>query len=141
MTNRAGRSQLYIEIDDSGGTARNLTPDVEEVRGFGKSFRVLRVSGVDDDGERVSAGLQEAVEVVIEGDSNPLATTGSDTVLSGLLGGIGTISFGPYGNHSGTLKFSGEYLLKRWTLDTLKNGDVKFRAVFVQDAVVTVGTW
>lgn len=126
----------YIEVDDAGGVARNLSPYVLEVVGFGKAVRGEVVTGVDDVGERVAAGLERQV-VRLRGVAHQRATTGSHTVLSGLPGKIGTISYGPEGKRTGQVKLTGEFYCRSYEL----RPGFFFEAVFSQDAGVTVATW
>lgn len=136
-----GRAPFHLEIDDSGGTVRNMTLYVQEILGFGFAYEAEVVTGVDDSGERVVKGVETSLLLVIKGRYSDTATTGSDAVLSGLPGVIGTISYGPVGNKTGQRKFSGEYLCTLYTVDSLLAGGTVFEARFRQDGVVTVGTW
>lgn len=131
----------YIDIDDSGGTARDLSKYVFEVLGLGVTYEPELVTGVDDTGRRVVAGIQASSVFTIRGRFHPRATVGPDAVLSGAVGKVGTVAYGPVGNNTGSRKISGEFFCLSYEVSSLENGDVEFEARFQNDGSVTLGTW
>jgi hypothetical protein len=79
--NSAGTS--YVEVDDSGGTPRDLSPYADFIDFCGRDFYDPTVS---------------IKEIVIQGPWDDKASTGSDVVLAGILGAVVTVSYGPAGN-------------------------------------------
>ena len=61
----AGNS--YIEVDDSGGTPRNLSAYVEEVGPLGQEGSFLDVTGLNDTAQRVISGVGPGQELVMRG--------------------------------------------------------------------------
>lgn len=88
--NSAGTS--YVEVDDSGGTPRDISPYADYIDFCGRDFYDPTVS---------------VKQIVIQGPWDDKASTGSDVVLAGILGTVVTVSFGPAGNGSGARKITG----------------------------------
>jgi hypothetical protein len=127
-------------VDDSAGVARNLSTYVTLVAGLGKAVAPELVTGVDDTGERQASGL-ERQEVVLRGLVHQRAATGSHTVLSGLPGKVGTISYGPAGKRTGQVKLTGEFYCRSYQMLQGPGPRQSFEAIFLQDGAVTVTTW
>ena len=100
----------YIEVDDSGGTPRNLSPYVDEIELLGQKVAFLDVTGLSDTAQRVIAGIQLSQDFMLRGAFDDQTITGPDAVLTGIVGQIGTVSLGPAGNSAGQRKINGEFL-------------------------------
>ena len=88
----------YIEVDDSGGTPRNLSPYVDEIQLLGQKVVFLDVTGLSDTGPSgVIAGIQLSQDFILRGAFDDQTITGPDAVLTGIVGQIGTVSLGPVG--------------------------------------------
>ena len=87
----------YIEVDDSGGTPRNLSPYVDEIQLLGQKVVFLDVTGLSDTAQRVIAGIQLSQDFILRGAFDDQTITGPDAVLTGIVGQIGTVSLGPVG--------------------------------------------
>ncbi|HZA21179.1 MAG TPA: hypothetical protein VFA32_00985, partial [Dehalococcoidia bacterium] len=61
----AGNS--YIEVDDVGGTPRNLSAYIEEIRPLGQEVSFLDVTGLNDTAQRVMAGVGTGQELLLRG--------------------------------------------------------------------------
>ena len=131
----------YIEIDDLGGTPRNLAPYVDEIVLLGQKVAFLDVTGLSDTAQRVIAGIQLSQDFLLRGAFDDQITTGPDAVLTGIVGQIGTVSLGPAGNSSGQRKISGEFLCLSYQVISRVNHLVKFEARFKQDDAISLGTW
>ena len=67
MTKYLAAGHSYIEVDDAGGTPRNLSPYVEEMEPLGLEVSFLDVTGLNDAARRVIAGVQSGPEFVLRG--------------------------------------------------------------------------
>ena len=140
----AGHS--YIEIDDVDETARNLSGCVEEVEPVGQEVLAVDVTGLNDVSRQVIAGLEPAQQFTLRGLFDDTPVTGSDAVLSGIVGRVVTVSYGPAGNGAGQRKITGQflcfsYLVGGRTGDGKEVAPVRFVARFQQSGPVTLGVW
>ncbi len=135
----AGNS--YIEIDDAGGTPRNLSPYVDEIEPLGQEISFLDVTGLNDAAQRVIAGPQLGQEFTLRGVFDDTATTGPDAVLSGIVGKIATVSYGPAGSSSGQRRITGEFLCLSYRGISRVKHQVRFAARFRQDDIISLNTW
>lgn len=140
----AGNS--YIEIEDSGGVSRDLSPWVEEVEPLGPQVSAVEITALNDTSRRVTPGVEPVQEFVLRGlfDTTPL--TGPDAVLAGIVGKAVTVAYGPAGKASGQRKISGDFLCLSYQVggcsgERLGVGLVRFIARFRQSGPVTLGTW
>lgn len=131
----------YIEVDDSGGTPRNLSPYVDEIELLGQKVVFLDVTGLSDTAQRVIAGIQLSQDFLLRGAFDDQTITGPDAVLTGIVGQIGTVSLGPAGNGAGQRKISGEFLCLSYQVISRVNHLVKFESRFKQDDNISLGTW
>ena len=141
MAKYAVAGSSHIEIDDAGGTPRDLSRYVDEIEPLGKEATFLDVTGLNDAASRVIAGIEQAQDFTLRGAFDDTATSGSDAVLSGIVGKIGTVSYGPAGNASGQRKISGEFLCLSYRIISRLNDQVRFEARFKQDDTISVTTW
>lgn len=140
----AGRS--YIEIDDADGTAHNLSGCVEEVEPMGQQVSAVDVTGLNDISRQVVSGLEPAQQFNLRGLFDDTPVTGSDAVLSGIVGRVVTVSYGPAGNGAGQRKITGEFLCFSYQVgggvkDGKEVAPVRFVARFQQSGSVTLGVW
>ena len=135
----AGNS--YIEIDDAGGTPRNLSAYVDEIEPLGREISFLDVTGLNDAAQRIIAGPQLGQEFALRGVFDDTATTGPDAVLSGIVGSIATGSYGPAGNSSGQRRITGEFLCLSYRVISRVKHQVRFTARFRQEDSVSLNTW
>lgn len=139
---RAHGKGAYFAVDDSGGTLRELSPDVNNVTGLPGAAALSEVTAFGDAGERFIRGLQ-GLQFTATGNFNSTATTGTATVLNGIRLSEVTSSFefGPEGNDTGDVKYSGECWLESFTIDVAVADKVPFSAQFRLDDGLTVGTF
>jgi len=131
----------YIEVDDSGGTPRVLSPYVDEIEPLGEEVSFLDVTGLNDTARRIISGVQVGQEFLLRGVFDDTASSGPDVVLSGIVGQIGTISYGPAGSGSGRRKVTGEFLCLEYRVISKVGNQVRFEARFKQDDVVALTSW
>ena len=134
--NSAGTS--YVEVDDSGGTPRDLSPYADFIDFCGRDFYDQTVS---------------VKEIVIQGPWDDKASTGSDVVLAGILGAVVTVSYGPAGNASGARKITGEWTFSDYSIEARAagrltkaqvdrgEGMVRYTAVFQISSGFSMTTW
>jgi hypothetical protein len=135
----AGNS--YIEVDDSGGTPRNMSAYIDEIGPLGQEASFLDVTGLKDTTQRVIPGVELGQELVVHGAFDDTATTGPDVVLSGIVGRTVTVSYGPAGNSSGQRKITGEFLCLSYRVISKVGDQVRFEARFKQDGTIILTTW
>ena len=140
----AGNS--YIEIDDSGGTSRNLSAWVEEVEPLGQQVSAVDVTALNDTSRQVARSVEPVQEFVLRGLFDATPVTGPDAVLSGIVGMVVTVAYGPAGNKTGQRKISGEFLCLSYQVGGRAEagrypGLVRFTARFRQSGPVTLGVW
>ena len=131
----------YIEIDDSQGVPRDLSPFLEEVESPGREVSFLDVTGLADTAQRVIPGVEVGQELVLRGLFDDTAATGPDAALSGIVGEIGTVSYGPAGRKAGQRKITGEFLCLSYRITSRVNHQVRFEARFRQDNAISITTW
>lgn len=136
----------YIEIDDSGGTARDLSAWVEEVEPLGRQVSAVDVTALNDTSRQVTAGVEPVQEFTLRGLFDDTPVTGPDAVLAGIVGTVVTVAYGPAGNAAGQRKISGRFLCLAYQVggraeEGRNPGPVRFNARFRQSGPVTLGTW
>lgn len=140
----AGHS--YIEINDSGGVPRDLSPWVEEVEPLGQQVSAVDVTALNDASRQVVKGVEPVQEFILRGLFDDTPVTGPDVVLSGIVGEVVTVAYGPAGNRAGQRKISGEFLCLSYQVggraeEGPNPGPVRFTARFRQSGPVTLGAW
>ena len=131
----------YIEVDDSGGTPRNLSPYVDEIELLGQKVMFLDVTGLSHTAQRVIAGIQLSQDFLLRGAFDDQTITGPDAVLTGIVGQLGTVSLGPAGKSTGQRKISGEFPRLSYQVISRIKHLVKFEAHFKQDDNISLGSW
>lgn len=132
-----------IQVDDTGGTLRDLTAYVMTTNWEAMERDLHDVTTHGNSGHREFPGLA-AGSVTLEGNFDPTATTGPDAVLGALLLGqtaTATIQFGPYGTTAGFVKYTGEFWIKSYKVNSQSTDMVKFTAEFTLDGIVTRTTF
>ncbi len=130
MSKRIGKF-VTISVDDSGATAREITSDVTSIGGVPLTYDEVEVGGYGQDKFYLAARADTTL--TIEGLMNPTATTGSHTVLSGIVGsntpGTVTIAYGSNAAPTtGDPEWEGEYICTEYTTTPDLNGAITFSA-------------
>ncbi len=136
MSKRIGKF-VTISIDDSGGTPRALTNDVTSIGGISLVYDEGEVGGYSQD--KFYLALRADAPLTIEGLFNPTASTGSHTVLSGIVGKnvspasvTVTIAIGANAAPTnGDPEWEGEYRCTEYTPTFDLNGPATFSAKLV----------
>jgi hypothetical protein len=132
----------HFSVDDSGGTLRNISASVDSVDGLPGDVDMAGVSAFGDSGHKYVVGLENG-SFTVNGHWDDAADVGANTVLAGIRGQSGTVTFefGPAGNGSGAVKFSGEARLTSYSISASVTDRVTFTASFNVDGQVTAGTF
>lgn len=143
MSKRIGKHVIVI-IDDSGGTARTITNDVTAINGMPLTYGKIEVGGYGQDMSYL-VGRGDS-EITLDCLFNPTATTGSHTVLSGIVGGntarTMTIQIGNNATPTaGDPEWEGEVLCHTYTVTPDLNGAVTCQAVLVPASGNTLPAW
>lgn len=139
---RAHGKNLAFSIDDSGTTLRDISTDVTGVSGLPGERPLADATGAQAAGESSTPGIYRA-EFTVSGFFDTTATTGSHTVLTGLLSttATSTFEFGPGGDGSGAIKYTGECWLQSLVYNAEISGNVPFEATFKTDGGLTTTTY
>lgn len=138
---KAHGKDTYMAVSDSAGTLRRLD-GVDSVSGLPGAGSLSEVTAFADAGEKFIRGM-EAGQFSISGSWDNAASTGNATVLNGIrtLSTVSTFEYGPEGNTTGKVKYSGSCWLESFTVDASAKEKVPFSAQFRVDGAVTVGTF
>ena len=95
-------------IDDTGGTQRDLSAYITEVRGLPGRRALNEATALGDSGARFIPGLED-VTIRLNGLFDNTATSGPDAVLGPLRTHTSAVDFeyGPEGSATGDVKYSG----------------------------------
>ena len=122
---------VKILLDDSGGTARDISASVNTIGGIGLTNETVDVTSLADSVMQYIAGRGDSA-IEIGGPFNNTATTGAHGVLSGLVGGNTaatlTVQIGVRAAPTtGDPEWEGEYVVTAYTVDVGAN-DVTWQA-------------
>jgi len=132
MAKLAGRF-IKVYIDDSGGTARDVSSDVDSVE-IPDEYGSLDMTGFSDGSVNSAPGMPN-LPIRITGKFNPAATTGLYTVLKGILGSYTsktvTVQVGQNAAPTtGDPEFEGEFWLQAMPISATPTGNVTISASF-----------
>ena len=130
-------------ITDSGGTAnRDLSAYVTSIGGLPGTRNLNEATAIGDSGATFHPGL-ENVTISLSGHFDDTATTGPDALLGPLRTHTAAVAFsyGPKGNTSGFVKYSGTFWMTEYTVDASVGSLVLWTASLQVEGVVTRGTW
>lgn len=130
----------YINISDSGATARNLSAFCDSVSGLPGARDLSEVTAFGDGGTKNIPGLAN-ISFTIAGHFEPTATTGPHAVLNGLRTSTVATAFvyAPQGNTTGNVQMSGVCWLSSYEVSAAVADKISFSAEFQVDGTVTVG--
>jgi hypothetical protein len=129
-------------IDDTGGTQRDLSAYITEVRGLPGRRALNEVTALGDSGARFIPGLED-VTVRLGGLFDDTATSGLDAVLGPLRTHTSAVDFeyGPEGSTSGDVKYSGTCWVLSYTLRSRVGNRVEWEAALQVEGAVTRGSY
>lgn len=132
-----GKNAVF-SVDDSGGTLRNISSQVNNVSGLPGARALSEVTAFGDGGTKSIPGLQD-VSFTVAGMYDSTALTGTYTVLNGLrtAAATSTFEYGPEGSTTGKPKMTGECWLSELNFDASVGDMVPFSATFKVDGLVT----
>lgn len=131
---------VAFQMDDSGGTPRNIAPYVREVR-WTVNGQVVDVTGMGESEWRTFlAGLKGAT-ATISGVANDTADVGSTVVLAGAEGSTRSIEYGPLSDGSGRPKFTAEAIVTSVEFNSGVEAESTFSANLQITGAVTVGSY
>ena len=95
-------------LDDTGGTQRDLSAYITEIRGLPGPRALNEVTALGDSGAKFIPGLQDT-PFTLTGMFDDTATSGPDAVLGPLRTHTAAVDFeyGPEGSGTGDVKYSG----------------------------------
>ncbi len=129
-------------IDDTGGTQRDLSAYITEVRGLPGPRTLNEVTALGDSGAKFIPGVEKA-SITLHGMYDNTATSGPDAVLGPLRTHTAAADFeyGPKGSGTGDVKYSGTCWVTGYDLKS-RVGDVVEWSVSLQvEGTVTRGTF
>ena len=139
MATRHGKD-LVFKCDNAAAALQQIT-GVSDVQGLPGSYATDDVTAAGDDGTKTVVGLPDNT-FTVTGPFDDTATTGSNTVFSGLPGLAATQSFEyyPAGSTAGYPKYSGEARCTEYTVDASVKSAIRYKATFHVEGKVTTGT-
>ncbi len=129
-------------IDDTGGTQRDLSAYLTDVRGLPGPRSLNEVTALGDGGARFIPGLED-VAIVLAGIFDNTATSGPDAVLGPLRthGSAVDFEYGPEGSGTGDVKYSGTCWVLSYDLRSRVGNRVEWSARLQVENTVTRGTF
>lgn len=133
-----GKSSHFAIDDAGGGSLTTISSYVDSVEGLPGEREMADVTALGDGGHKNIPGLENASFTV----------GGSwDSTLDGYMGALvdatatATFNYGPAGNGSGAVKYSGECWVTSYTVSSPVGDKVSWTANIQVDGTVTRGTF
>ena len=129
-------------IDDTGGTQRDLSPYITDVRGLPGLRNLNEVTALGDSGAKFIPGLED-VAITLSGIFDDTSSSGPDAVLGPLRTHTSAVDFeyGPKGSGSGNAKYSGTCWVLSYELRSRVGNLVEWSAALQVEGTVTRGTF
>ena len=129
-------------IDDTGGTQRDLSAYITDVRGLPGPRALNEVTALGDSGAKFIAGLED-VTVSLAGMFDNTGTSGPDAVLGPLRSHSSAVDFeyGPEGVGTPAVKYSGTCWALTYELRSRVGNLVEWTATLQVEGVVTRGSF
>lgn len=126
MPTRHGRKAVF-QLDNAAGTLTDISAHVDNVD-FPRPVETGETTAFGDDDKTYITGLRDAT-FSLSGHYDP-ATGAVDEHLSGILGQDATVTFeyGPGGNVTGDVKYTGEAILTSYEVTSPVGDKVSFTA-------------
>lgn len=136
-----GKDAVFA-LDDSGGTLRTISVNLNSVTGLPGARALSEVTAFGDQGTKSIPSLAN-VQFSIAGHLDMTATTGVGTVLNGirLATVTSTFNYGPAGSATGAMKVTGECWMTAYTIDASVSDRVPIAASFQVDGVPSLTTY
>ena len=132
----------YFAIEDSGAAVLRAIGDHCDSIALDRDWDMADSTTMGLEDKTFISGLGGAT-IALGGKYDSLAVTGPDVVLAGLGGLEVSVGFeyGPEGNASGSVKYSGECFVSKYQVNSPLEGVVKFSATLQVTGVVTRGAF
>jgi hypothetical protein len=142
MAGKTHGKDAYFAIEDSGAAVLRAIGIYCDNIELDRDFDVADSSTIGQESKTGLPGLDGAT-ITLSGKWDSAATTGPDVVLSGAFAAkiLVGFEFGPEGNTTGKVKYSGECYVKRYSVGAPLEGIVKFNSTCQVDGAVTRGTF
>ncbi len=129
-------------LDDTGGTQRDLSAYIIDVRGLPGPRALNEVTALGDSGAKFIPGLED-VTIVVGGLFDNTASSGPDAVMGPLRTHTSAVDFeyGPEGSGSGDVKYSGTCWVIAYELRSRVGNLVEWSAALQVEGTVTRGTF
>ena len=129
-------------LDDTGGTQRDLSAYITDVRGLPGPRNLNEVTALGDSGAKFIPGLQDVV-ITLNGIFDDTATSGPDAVLGPLRTHTSAVDFeyGPEGTATGDVKYSGTCWVTTYDLRSRVGNRVEWSASLQAQGTVTRGAY
>lgn len=128
-----------IKVDNSAGSLTNISAYCYD-DSFPRSADELETTTFGQTAHRRIGGLTDgSFSISVRWD--PTASTGPDAVLSGIIGLVGSVEYGPHGSTATFIKYTFEALCTGYEISGAVDGLVEATADFVIDGAVTRGTY
>ena len=137
MTNFYESRISTLEIDDTGGTQRDLTAYLVSVD-FSLVRNLIDVTALGDTGRKSIPGLQQS-RFTAEFHWSEDADVGPDTVLGPVAVHTASVDFeyGPEGNASGDIMYTGKCFVEDWRITSRVGTEITGAATFLVDGATT----
>lgn len=131
----------HVEIDDSAGTTRDISPNVNSTD-FNVSNDTHDDTSYGQTGHTKKVGLTDGT-IVLKGFWDKTALTGTETVLASLLGLFAPVDFifGPEGSGTGKVKKTGKFVLRDYQVSVPVGDLIAFTANLEISGPVTTGVF
>lgn len=129
----------YFTIEDSGGTARDISSDLTSVS-LPRNVPTAETTGFGATDQSHLAGVKGAT-MTLEGNWSDTSNTGTDVVLNGIIGDLKEFVYGPSGSTAGRCKRTGSAILTDYTVTSPVGGKVSFTATFIVSGAIAASTF
>ena len=141
MSGYASAGRSYLAVADVDGVMRDLSPWIERVGPLGRTLSPADVTGLNDQAARTAVGPEAPQEFTIAGRWDDAPGVGPDAVLSGIVGRIAAVDYGPIGNTTGQRRIYGNFVCLSYRVISKVGEPVRFEAGFRQDGPMALGVW
>jgi|GEM_PF-1640053 hypothetical protein len=129
-------------LDDTGGSQRDISAFITEVRGLPGARLLNEVTALGDSGARFIPGLEDVV-ILLAGLFEDTATSGLDAILGPLRTHTSAVDFeyGPEGSTTGDVKYSGTCWVAQYDLRSRVGSQVEWVCALQVEGTVARGVF
>jgi len=129
-------------LDDTGGSQRDISAFITEVRGLPGARLLNEVTALGDSGARFIPGLEDVV-ILLAGLFEVTATSGLDAILGPLRTHTSAVDFGygPEGSTTGDVKYSGTCWVAQYDLRSRVGSQVEWVCALQVEGTVARGVF